>query len=67
MDLLLQKVRIGQTKVGQKVKFINKKAWWEVVKKDKIKNETTIKRGASICYLSNDYTVMQYLFENINN
>lgn len=33
MDLL-QKVQIGQTKVGQKVKFLNKKAWWKVVKRD---------------------------------
>ncbi|MBE7443039.1 MAG: hypothetical protein HS119_11355 [Flavobacteriales bacterium] len=65
MDLL-QKVQIGQTKVGQKVKFLNKKAWWSVVKRDSNKNETIIKRGSSYWHLSNECTVLQNLFENIN-
>ena len=64
MDLL-QKVQIGQTKVGQKVKFLNKKAWWKVVKRDSNNNETIIKRGSSIWYLSNDTLMLQELFDNL--
>lgn len=64
MDLL-QRVQIGQAKVGQKVKFLNKKAWWKVVKRDSNKNETTIKRGSSTWYLSNNTLMLQELFDNL--
>jgi hypothetical protein len=62
--MTLQHVTAGQLKPGQKVKYLNKKAWWKV---DRIKDngEVVLRRGETTHHLTKGYPLLQELFANL--
>lgn len=60
---LLQYVEAGNTRIGQRVKFPGKKAWWEVAYRTE--DRTVVKRGAVRRWLSDGYKILQEPFDNL--